>query len=1192
MYLKALKIQGFKSFPDKTILPFDEEITAVVGPNGSGKSNISDAIRWVVGEQSTRMLRGGKMEDVIFGGTEKRDQTGYAEVSLVMDNSQGIFPLEESEVCVTRKYFRSGVSEYSINGHASRLRDVHELFMGTGLGKEGYALIGQGRIDEILSIKSSQRREVFEEAAGIAKFRHKKEESQRRLSAAEDTMLRVQDKISELELQVKPLEAQSETAKKFLILRDELRIIEVSLWMQQLVTLRESQEKIRSDYDATVGEKNRVEEQLKELYEKIQRFGEEMAIKSQEEDQLRRAFSQGETQVMEQEAQVLLRKNDISNNEKNAKRLEESLEQKKQREDSLRSQLAEQEEKAREIAQRRLQLQDESKQQQENTASLAVELQHHNQRLQVVQKQGEQFAIEAVEAKSLLSILTSSTQELLDQEAEMQGEKAAIQQRLDEEEAEVQKQKEALLHSQQERDRAKNTVEGYQLRVEGREQKLKSWKEQEEQLVRSLHASETKAKLLKERENLFEDFPLTVKKVMGEAKRGGLQNIHGPVANLISVSPDFSLAIETALGAAMQNIVVGDSRDAKAVIEYLKRLNKNDRATLLPLATMQEGVLPQKDALMKEPGFVGIGDQLVAFAPTYRKVISNLLGRTVIMEDFDCATATAEKFRYKVRIVTLDGQVRNTGGSVTGGAAKRSSGILTQKVELEQLEIQIKQEKEQLQAVFDGKDALVAELSGDLYQLDLARSDLRQWEDQVLALLGTVESRKRSVEVLQAQVTQTQVKMSKLQERGSTMEHSIQEAQSQIAQKEAQETQGKEEYEALFAQCQSLQSRWQVANDQSTLLQTQLQGLGTEEMAILQGKATVENLLTDVSQELQSNTHLIQNFGQENQQYTQDIQNMEELIQENRNQCVLLEGKIKQCHQERLSLEQARNQTDQESRGINQHLLTLERAVTQLEETKSRGEREESQILYRLQDTYELTHQAALAVQVPLESISQAEQKAKELKRDIGKLGHVNVNAIEEFERVNERYTYFVEERDDVLKAKKELEEIIEDIVKQMEEIFAREFRRINEAFGKIFVQLFGGGRGEVVLEDENDVLGSGIEIHAQPPGKALKIISLLSGGEKAFVAIALYFAILEIRPTPFVVMDEIEAALDDSNIERFVQYLRNICDRTQFIIITHRRGTMEAADVLYGITMQEKGVSRMLRLSLNEVEKTLNMEI
>lgn len=1193
MYLKALEIHGFKSFPDKTILPFDHDITAVVGPNGSGKSNISDAIRWVVGEQSTRMLRGGKMEDVIFGGTEKRKQTGYAQVSLIMDNSQNIFPLEENEVMVTRKYYRSGESEYFINKHAVRLKDVNELFMDTGLGKEGYALIGQGKIDEILSVKSGQRREVFEEAAGISRFRHRKEESTRKLERTQDNLVRIQDKISELELQVKPLQAQSETAKKFLILRDELRSLEISLWLEQISQVQASKRKLSGDYQEALREKDQVSAAVDALYARVEALSEEMRDKDGQGEQLRRTLQSAQNGVTEQEATITVLKNKISNNESNAKMLAESLSQKQQRQETLRQQIQQQEEVLTKVKETRSTLTQDHAASAQKAETLQQQLQQLSAQLKDLQQREGSQGQDASDAKAKLSALASSSQEIFDQDEVLRQELAGLEARITQEQEHLAQEQKNLKEAQEGKLSAQNSLAGYQLRLEGQLKKLDSQKKDQEAQRMNLHSMESKMKLLTDMERSFEGFYPGVKAVMAEAARGGLQNIHGPVAGLISVPKDFTVAIETALGGAMQNIVVDTPREAKAISQYLKR-REGGKVTVLPLSNMRGSALSQKQTLAQEPGFVGIASDLISFDPRFAPAFLNLLGRVVIMENWDTADAVAQKYQHQFRLVTLDGQVFNRGGTMTVGTdnKKRTSTIFSRKEELEQLKGRFGQEQSALDSINKAIQEASAQISGDQYQLEVAQGELRTWEDSILQCQAQVESIGRGVEERTAQLAGRQFQLVQLKDRSEKIQVTTQEIQDKISQYQESVTSLQEEIQEQTQAHSQMQQDWLQENQQASQLSAQLDGLVHEEDTAQQALTNLQGFLDDVAGEQSQSNSRIQDYSLENQGYFAEIQRKEQEILASQEQVTTLSQEVAQLTAQRLSLEEQRNKSDKESREKNNDLLSMEREVGNLQQKMELATQEEAQILEKLWSNYELSHQGALEQKIELESIPKATRKIGELKRDISALGNINIDAIEEFDRINERYTYLTDQQNDIIGAKKDLEQIIADIVKEMEQIFSEEFEKINAAFGEIFVQLFGGGQAKVVLEDPSDVLGTGIEIHAQPPGKALKVISLLSGGEKAFVAIALYFAILRIRPTPFVVMDEIEAALDDSNIERFVDYVKQISDKTQFIIITHRRGTMEAADVLYGITMQERGVSRMLRLDINDVEKELDLNL
>ena len=672
LYLKALEIQGFKSFPDKTVLTFGEDITVIVGPNGSGKSNISDAIRWVMGEQSTRTLRGGKMEDVIFGGTARRKQTGYAEVSLVLDNTAHIFDMDESEVMVTRRYYRSGESEYYINRRSVRLRDVNELFMDTGLGREGYSIIGQGRIDEILSVKSTDRREMFEEAAGISRFRHRKEEAERKLERTDENLLRINDKIDELELQVEPLREQSERAKRFLILRDELKGLEISVWLDTLERLRAGSIKLETDYKEAVRQKEAAERAVEERFGAAEALSAQMREKEVEADRLRFAIQGREATVRELESSIAVLKSSIQHNLENTARIQEELEQREGRQDSLSGQIAERSGRLAEIdgqlerARREREEKDAAAQEALRSAgTLARELE------ELRGKESVKTA-DAHQAKALLSALAAAAQEVLDRDEAVRQELSRLDRRQEEAGAESSAAEKTLREARDERDAVKNVISGYTLRLDGRKKKAEQARERHVRLKMDENALTARIRMLTEMEKLHEGYSKAVKLVMGEVQRGTLHHIHGPVAGLLHVPDQYTVAIETALGGAMQNLVVDREEDGKAVIQYLKRRD-GGRATILPLSSIRPGELREAGSLSREPGFVGVADQLVQFDPQYRAVFSNLLGRVAVMEDLDAAIAAARRFGYRFRIVTLDGQVLNPGGSMTGGSAAPGS---------------------------------------------------------------------------------------------------------------------------------------------------------------------------------------------------------------------------------------------------------------------------------------------------------------------------------------------------------------------------------------------------------------------------------------------------------------------------------------------------------------------------------------
>ena len=1189
MYLKALEIQGFKSFPDKTVLTFGEDITAIVGPNGSGKSNISDAIRWVMGEQSTRVLRGGKMEDVIFGGTAKRKQTGYAEVSLVLDNTSHIFDMEESEVMVTRRYYRSGESEYYINRRSVRLKDVNELFMDTGLGREGYSIIGQGKIDEILSVKSADRREVFEEAAGISRYRHRKEEAERKLERTDENLVRINDKISELELQVEPLREQSEKAKKFLVLRDELRGLEISVWLDTLERIRTNNIKLEADYQEAVRQREEVRVAQEKAYAAAEQFSQQMREKDVEADRLCFELQGRQARMNELESAIAVLQSNIAHNQESAQRIRADLEQQEGREGSLSAQIEQRRGRLAEIEQQleqgRSALEEKSREAEEAASSagtLARELEQ-------LRSQADLGTAGAAEAKALLSALAAAAQEVLDRDESVRRELRELEQRLEQARTESKAARKGYEDALEERDAVKNVISGYQLRMDSRQKKAAQAKDRHVKLQMEENALTSRMKMLKEMEQMHEGYSKAVKLVVGEAQRGTLQHIHGPVADLLKVPDQYTVAIETALGGAMQNIVVDREEDGKAVIQYLKRRDAG-RATILPLSSIRPGELREGQSLQREPGFVGIGDQLVAFDPRYKNVFSNLLGRVAVMENLDTAITVARKYGYKFRIVTLDGQVLNPGGSMTGGSASRSAGILSRANELERLGKQLEDIRSQVaQGARDLAEA-EREATAARYELETAQNQLRTWEDTILKAEGEVSHCRSVVSDLESQQGSLEEELEQLKSRSGQIEEDTQTARVRIQELEGEAAALKSEAEGKAKGQSDLQERSaRIAREAAELTAAQA-ALEAEREATRSGLYELESLKASMAGDRTQSQALMADYESKNESFALEIQEkqgaLSALQEENRAQ----NEAVARLNQEKLELEGERVKSTRESQSLNEELLRTEGEVSRLDQRRVSASMEEKQLLDKLWENYELSHEAAKQQRIEIESVQKASRRIAELKRSISALGNVNVGAIEEFQRINERYTYLTDQRDDVDRAKKELEEIIAGITSEMKTIFAREFKTINEAFGQTFVELFGGGKATLELEDPDDILNCGIEIKVQPPGKALKIITLLSGGEKAFVAIALYFAILKVRPTPFVVMDEIEAALDDNNVVRFAHYMRAMSDKTQFIVITHRRGTMEEADILYGVTMQEQGVSRMLTINLNDVEKELNI--
>ncbi len=1023
MRLKALELQGFKSFPDKTVLSFDHPLTAIVGPNGSGKSNISDAIRWVLGEQSARQLRGGKMEDVIFGGTQGRRRQGFAQVSLALEGCGGILPEGREEVVVTRRYYRTGESEYFLDNKQVRLRDVNELLMDTGLGQEGYALIGQGKIDEILSAKSTQRREIFEEAAGISHCRHQKEETQRKLERTQENLLRIADKLEELDLQREPLKAQAETAQKYLALREELKVLEISLWCDQLDDQREKGNKLRLDHETAQRDLAACTKEADELYARSEELLLQIRDQEAQGETLRVRLEETEQQLRTGQQRTGLLRERIQNNQASARRIRSELAEKEARQTGLEEDIRRQEARLADL------------QNQESTCRRDLD------------------------------------QALTRQETAKAARQTALRQ-----------SQEALAQC---RAREKRAEEAW-MDLRMAESRLAD-----------------RARLLAEMADHYEGYTKGVKTAMNQARRGNLTGVLGPVGDLFRVPARYTVALETALGGAMQNLIVEDEEAGKAVLRLLKKQN-GGRVTCLPLPALRPSLL-QEDGLDREPGFLAVAADLVDCDDTCRLAAQSLLGRTVVADTLDHAVAMAKKRNYRFPVVTLDGEILRPGGSMTGGSVARQGGILTRGAEEDTLKEKLAQARQDL-----GRGQTALEEARTATRQALLEVEARQdWES--LAGDSEVPALREKLAALQAEIRA---------------------------------------FRPLLDQLSSQRTTAQADRDRQ------------------------EALITEYDRE---NESLEGEIAQRQDQETTLTQTREELS-----------AALAKANGEKLRLDRERILADRQARAKNEDQLRLQRETASLEQKRLQATMEENRLLDKLWDTYGVTHQGAQTIRQKIANLSQATRQAGQLRETIRRLGHVNLGAVEEFQRVEERYHYLNDQKTDVETAQRELEGIIQGITEEMREVFLREFTRIRDAFSQTFTDLFGGGQGTLALEDEKEVLTCGIDIRVQPPGKTLRTISLLSGGERALVAIALYFAILQVHPTPFCVMDEIEAALDESNGARFIRYLRAMGHTTQFIFITHRRETMEAADLLYGVTMERQGVSKILKLDLKQAEELL----
>ena len=1190
MYLKALEIQGFKSFPDKTVLNFGEDITAIVGPNGSGKSNISDAIRWVMGEQNSRQLRGAKMEDVIFGGTEKRNQMGFAQVTLVIDNTEHIFPTrEEAEVAVTRRYYRSGESEYYINKQSVRLKDVNELFMDTGMGREGYSIIGQGKIDEILSVKSGERREIFEEAAGISKYRHRKEESERKLERTEENLVRINDKIAELELQVEPLRAQAETAKKYLVLRDELRVLEISVWLENLQALRAGALKLEADLRTAQEDRQRAQADLDAVYA----AGEESLEKIRDNDvraeALRGQVSQLDAAAQEETSAMAVLENSLSHDKQTLERLDRELADTQQRAGNLRAQadaltdrIDQIDAEAQDLTRQLEELMDALRQLAESAGSA-------QQEAEALRAKETLAVADAARGRTELAALDATRTQAQARQAAIAADSAAAREKLDQCRREAEENNASLTDAREEEQAAANVIQGHSLKMEGRRRRAQEAAQQAEQLRRQLAAMEDRIRLLTEMEKDYEGFSRAVKGVMQAADRSTLSGIHGPVASLMTTDPQYTVALEIALGAALQNIVVDRDTDAKEAIAFLKRRDAG-RATFLPMSAIRGDML-REPRLDQEYGFVGIASQLVTYDARYDGIFQNLLGRTVVVEDLDCGVSMARRYQNRFRIVTLDGQVINRGGSMTGGSVSRSAGVLSRASELSGLREQLTGLKASLGQAAHRAEETGRDLQKAQYELDVAREQQQNAAQQVLALETRGQHYDSLRETLNATLEALDAENLRLTRQTADGDARRRELQTKIDGQEDLARQLRQQAQNCLAGQSELQTKTGGISDRIARRKEQQAALAAERQGAESRLADLRQLMTDLDGDCRSREDLARQLHESQVRAREQMAEHQTRCDSLHRQAEDLRGQLQTLQREKLDLEQQRTALNRQTQTCNDAVIAAQQELSRLEQKRSAAAMEEKTILDKLWERYELSHSEAQAQRVELESIPKATRRIGELNRSIKALGTPNIGAIEEYERVNGRYTYLSDQRADVEKAKGELTGVIDQLTQQMTEIFAQQFRLLNDSFQETFLELFGGGKARLELEDEKDILNCGIEIKVQPPGKQLKTITLLSGGEKAFVAIALYFAILKVHPTPFCVMDEIEAALDEANVVRYARYMRRIAGKTQFIVITHRRGTMEEADVLYGVTMQERGVSRILTINLNDMAKELNIK-
>ncbi len=1191
MQLKSLEIQGFKSFPDKTRLDFGQGLTVVVGPNGSGKSNISDAVRWVLGEQSTKSLRGSKMEDVIFSGTKNRRPQGLAQVTLTIDNAGRQLAVDSDEVSITRRLYRSGESEYRLNGASVRLRDIYEMLMDTGLGRDGYSIIGQGRIAEIVSARDKERREIFEEAAGISKFRYRKGEAEKRLAMAEDNLSRLTDILSELEGRVEPLRIQAEKAKTFLELSERKKGLELSIWISDLNESRQRMEEQDNRIQITRRQYGALEAQAESLEQEINDLYQQMQTCSARVERCRADIREREGRMAENKSRSAVRRNDIEHAKVDIKRLEEEIADAEASGGLLKKRLEELEQLLREdglqLEQNRIEREklagelEELRRQDQEALALASELAQERQKIL-----GEQSKVQAdaITAASLAEESRRRVEQLRQQEADCRESRRRM-------EGEKQQFEALSAAAKQQEESLQNVLKAIDLKRDSRRQALEKQEEREKTMQREIDGLYQKASLLEAMEQNHDGFQNSVKFLLRQSRSGVLKGILGAVTDLIHVRKDCALALETALGASIQNVVVENEEAAKRAIGSLKRENAG-RATLLPLTTVKGRRLDPAvvDRLEKEPAFVGLGSDLVRFDPRYRGIVESLLGRVAVVRELDSAAEIAKKNGFSFRIVTLDGQVINTGGSFTGGSVVRGAGILSRRVEMDSLRQQAGEKSEQLKAFRQEGDSVRREI-GQLEQsrvetegqLRIAREDIIRGQSEQLRIEQGFLELQRQEETIRRELKEAESRIEELGSQGVSADQVLLRYRRRLAEM-AQKT---EETEALRQTLRDRLDRRSAQENEKRVEGTQIAGQiqlhEQEKERLLQQQSDQSGALERAGQRVNSLKEDIRTAQEEIQRLEAQDQ---EFIRLNRED----EAAITENAALRIALEGENTRARAKSRELSEQKESMSRELARLEEQQNALQGSYDRIVAAMWDEYQLTRSQAEELARPAENRIAAQGELTELKNKIRELGSVNLSALEEYKEVNERYLFLKHQLEDIQTSKANLEKLIQELTGQMEQSFSESFAQISANFSKIFVELFGGGSASLKLTEPDQLLDSGIEIFVEPPGKIIKNLGLLSGGEQAFVAIAIYFAILKYRPAAFCLLDEIEAALDDVNVSRFAQYLKRLGgpQGTQFIAITHRRGTMEEADVLYGVTMQEEGVSKLLKLEVETAAKEM----
>ena len=1179
MYLKRIEMQGFKSFADKTVLEFKPGITTVIGPNGSGKSNISDAIRWVLGEQSMKSLRGAKSEDIIFAGTQARKSLGFAEVSIVIDNNDNKLPIEYSEVTVTRKIYRSGETGYFINKVPCRLKDILELFMDTGIGKDGYSIIGQGKIDEILSNKSEDRRHIFEEAAGIVKYRTRKQESEKKLEQTKLNLLRINDILAEIEANIEPLKLQSDKAKQFLDLREELKSIEVGLFIYNINTYKEKLEQLVKDEDIITSQKEAEDSKMEALQASREELRQVVDDITAQIENMQNIGFESSNKIEKINSEIGISNERIQNNSANKQRLEAEILEVKNRIEELNEEQKQKLEKKTNLTSNKEKFEKELAEKETELAELSKKLSAKELEIEGKKQIVQDNIDKKYELAAEINTQDVNYENLEKRKKQLKNEIDSVISELDSTRYGKNEISKGFYDIESKRNIAVENLEKSVQAKEQNMQKLKQYEEEISKLTYTQRMKQARHQFLIETEKEKEGYNKTVKSLLVACDKDSSLNkgIHGVLANLISVEKEYETAIEMCLGQSLQNVVTSTEQDAKKMIEYL-RSNSLGRASFLPIASVQGKKL---DKLTKMDGVIGIASDLVKCKKEYEQIILSLLGRTVVVEDMDTAIALAKKDKYSFRIVTLKGDIISSSGSISGGSVQtKTVNILGRSKEIEDLEKELKKLEKQIADKTAEKEEYASSIGDSIEQTAKLEKELQEIE-----IVYATE--KQKMVAVEENITRLENRLAKLKEEVTQTEKQKEENRLLKEQKEA-------EIQALTQQIEELNKvieEFALNNKDNQKyiddLNFDITNLKISVTSFDESESSIEEMVERISQDIKNNEQSIENKNQNILAITEENTKLEQTITEYNNQIEQIKQevtnsgtKVEELKQERIAKNEKLVNTENEIQSQFSTLESLKEQIIKLDVKKTKLEQDLQQVVESLWNEYELTPNSTEEYQKP-NNVATAQKQVNSLRNKIKDLGSINIDSIEEYKKTKERYDFMSEQRLDLENTASKLRKIIGDMTTTMQNQFKEKFELINKNFNEVFTELFNGGKAELILENEENILECGIDIRVQPPGKKLQNMMLLSGGEKAFTAIALLFAILKINPAPFCILDEIEAALDDVNVYRFAEYLKKFCKQTQFLVITHRKGTMEAGDSVYGVTMEENGISKLLSIKL-----------